>query len=180
LSGRIIPAAMALINAGWTRKGTTIDARCDLVAGWHRLSNSHGYSEQEFLDMPGDHRIRVQITVKPNPSSTNPSFNIFPAQFSNSGVWYSSKYSVDKGALHIEVPIWEGKELLHTLGWFITENGKLAFDWMVPHILHERDPWYQLRVLGVIQHPPSRTPPTVRDWERRFFPGGLPSLGKRN
>jgi len=39
--------------------------------------------------------------------------------------------------------------------------------------------WWDVQLRVTIKAPPKKAAPVYKDWERRFFPGGLPGLGKR-
>jgi hypothetical protein len=58
-------------------------------------------------------------------------------------------------------------------------NGNLRFVWVEPKIAAFNLLSFEMVVFVVLQSPRGKAPPISRDWERRFFPGGLPSLGKK-
>ena len=64
------------------------------------------------------------------------------------------------------------------LPWIETSNNKPAIYWNGESIAYQDATHFELQLLVVFSAPPLTRPESI-DWESKFFPGGLPSLGKR-
>lgn len=171
---------MSLLDAGYVNKQTAVEIRAFLAGGWSRKGKSYGYSEQFTLDFSGDYKMRVAVTVLPRPSGFHEAARTFPVETECRGGVAGIDYQLTNGNLRLLVQLMiNNNECDIGLPWIITSNNKLAIHWIECPIAVQNGTNFELQLLMVFTPPPNKRPDDVRDWERKFFPGGLPTLGKR-
>ncbi|HMH05236.1 MAG TPA: hypothetical protein VK579_01020 [Terriglobales bacterium] len=116
----------------------------------------------------------------PYPVSLSPLASIFPGSKGKfAGGRTGINYALRNGKLQLDVKLLIAPEILNPeLSWHETYTKKPCLTGEelleIPAIGS-----YSLALLIVFDPPLGRPAPVVRDWFRRFYPGGLASLGKR-
>jgi hypothetical protein len=91
-----------------------------------------------------------------------------------SGLFQKVRFAIGPEILAIELGLSKSDGTINEdLPWYQTENGKLCIAW------ETFVQFYRIDLLVEFNPPPVGPPPNELEWSRRFFPGGLPSLGKR-
>ena len=122
-------------------------------------------------------RLKPEQAYSPNPvslSDAEAECKLAKSSGGNSGI----TFDYGSGKLRFDVNLFAASdELNRNLPWHETHTNKVCIGWS--EILTNNVRPYTLDLLIVFNPPPSGPPPLVRDWFRRFYPGGLPTLGKR-
>jgi hypothetical protein len=170
----------APIDCAYVHGRSSIEITADLQDGWTKRTKTFGYSEKLPLDFVGDYSIRIHVTVLPRPSGFGEEGRVFPAGAEGNGGDHGIRYTLRQSLLTVLVQLLDADDRMNRgLPWRMTSNHKLAIHWVEDAIARLGRTHFELQLLIVFNPPPHARPEDVRDWERRFFPGGLPSLGKR-
>ncbi|MGA2902872.1 MAG: hypothetical protein ABSD98_03510 [Candidatus Korobacteraceae bacterium] len=180
---------MDLLDHEFVGEGRTLRLKARISDGWIRHPQTYCYSEQTFVDWKFDHKLRVQLSVFPRPGGLTDELRQLPAlhmpQKGPCGIGCSLPgeiLTVDvemlvKGRQGLPL-LPDGNTLNFLLPWGRTSNDKLSIRYVDEQFAHSTARNYELQLQIVFQPSPVRYPVYI-DWERRFFPGGLPTLGKR-
>jgi len=169
-----------VIDFRYVKHRTALEIIADLESGWERKDKTYGYSEDVNVDFVGGHTIRTDVTVLPRPSGFVDSAKTFPKDVESTGGNANTSYQVRNSQLIVFVQIINAQGGLNLdLPWIVTRTDKLAIRWVEDPIARQAPTHFELTLWMRFHPPPRARPEDVRDWERRFFPGGLPSLGKR-
>jgi hypothetical protein len=186
----IMRIVVTLIDSSFVEGGKTLQLDCKLADGWRMYEKTYCFSEGVSLEWKFDKRIQVTVSVFPRPGGTSdavkhaPPLEISPSKIGWAGINYSAK----QGTLSIQLPfliscgrdtesLADGNIPNPRLAWHET-NGKLCLHVMDQRIALRGRIKYELQVLCVF-HSPLGPGPTMIEWCRRFYPGGLPTLGKK-
>lgn len=171
---------MPLIDFGYVKQRTALELTADLESGWVRKHKTYGYSEQVKIGFASDYTILTDVTVLPRPSGFEESAKTFPRDAESSSGDSNISYRIHNSQLTAFVQLINAQGGLNRdLPWIITRTDKLALRWVVDPIARQGPTHFELTLWMRFHPPPRAKPEDIRDWERRFFPGGLPSLGKR-
>jgi hypothetical protein len=174
----------SLLDHSFIGKGRVLRLTARISDGWNRYKYSYGFSEQRFIDWKCDHRLRTQLSIFPSPGGLTDGFRSPPEFEILHNEVPGIKFMLSSGVLTIDLellmkgvketsPLPDGDIINMLLPWRRTSNNKAMIDYVDNEFADCR-----LRLQIVLQPPPVQHPVYV-DWNRRFFPGGLPSLGKR-
>lgn len=172
---------MPLLDVAYIRRRSALEIIADLSGGWTRKKKTYGYSEETRIDFPGDYKIRIAVTVLPRPSGFHEAVRtVSPALEATRGDG-NVDYELREAKLTVRVQLFEasGRANLQ-LPWVMTSNNKLAIRLVDDSLARQGPLRLELQLLMVFNPPPAKTPEDIRDWEGKFFPGGLPSLGKKH
>ncbi len=157
-----------------------LEISVDISKRWNKRPRSWGFVDQATCDCLDGQSLRVQITMLS--SSAQP-----PCLQAASGYQNGISYAAKGVYLVMSIYLYNEQQLFNPqLGWTETKSGKpMVFrdHWPSAFAIDGSQPWqpgYSLKVLLVVQPPAKRPAPTYYEWSRRFFPGGLPSLGKHH
>ncbi|MFI5108259.1 MAG: hypothetical protein ACHP78_05380 [Terriglobales bacterium] len=171
---------MPLIDFRYVKQRTALELTADLESGWVRKPKTYGYSERVKIGFACDYTIPADVTVLPRPSGFEESAKTFPRDAESSGGNSNISYRIHSAQLTAFVLLISAQDGLNPdLPWIITSTDKLAIRWVVDPIARQGPTHFELQLWLRFHPPPRAKPADIRDWERRFFPGGLPSLGKR-
>jgi hypothetical protein len=148
-----------------------------VAAGWRTTPFGSRFSEGTRVALPEAQSaaVRLRARAKGNPSIPEP-------DFAGAGIFcLNAEWTIQNGIYIGHVPV-----LLHDgsfdplLPWTMTRAGK-------PQLrLHSVGfgstlewPGWDVDLHITVAAPSIKHEPVYREWQRRFFPGGLPSLGKR-
>ncbi len=171
---------MPIIDAGYVNKQTAIEIRASLSNGWIRRQYSYMFDERCALDFSGDYKLRIHLIVSSAPLGPYQVLTDFPQEAACRGASQGVGYRLALGDLLITFQLTGDHGLNINLPWTLTRAGKAAVHWVENPIAEGLGARLAIELWVVFDPPPSRRPPDIRDWERRFFPGGLPTLGKRH
>lgn len=172
-------SAMALIEFAFLEQAAKLRLDCQVADGWRKHQKTYCFSEKVRIPWSFDYTLKARPSVFPYPVSLSPLASIFPCFKGNSeGGRTGINYVLRNGKLQLDVNLLIAPEMLNPeLSWHETYTKKPCLTWEelleIPSIGS-----YRLALLIVFDPPPGRPAPVVRDWFRRFYPGGLPSLGK--
>lgn len=192
-----------LLDYSFLEHGDVLRLDCGVKDGWSKGPNTYCYSQKIPVPWRFDYTLKARSGVFPKPGCLDASASNYLLAGVQRGGDSGVDFSLDERSAHFNVRLWRQEALNSDIPWCETEkNGKLCISWS--HVvsvatggsqeqqqsvtrtegrlrlkakLIERQ--YRLDLLIVFDPPPSGAPPIVRDWFRRFYPGGLPSLGKR-
>ena len=142
--------------------------------GWELHKKTYCFSEEIKFDWRFGYTIRAQVNVFPSPSSLQDAFSKFNLSTTENGQRQGVTFNLREGTLILDLNISDANAVFNNdLPWCRTTKGKLCIEW--EHFVFP----YRLFLLIVFNPPESGPPMIEREWCRRFYPGGLPSLGKR-
>lgn len=172
---------MPKVYLAYSNHGQTLNVTCDLGYPWKRSEKSYKFQAQDFIEWPGDMQLKVAVELLAWPIAgveATPDFPSFP-QFGVEGDGVS--YQLSDKSLRFSIPLIskDGSANLQ-IPWITTRNDKLAINTKSEHSWSSSPCRCSISLLIVFQPPPGKSPAVVKDWFRRFCPGGLPSLGKRS
>lgn len=174
---------MRLLECSWLN-GKKLHIRSDIPSGWRRTEKNSCFSEKVNFDWEADCRARAVVSVfqrgyKP--------FDPDPYVLDHDDEMDGLRYIFRSNYADLFLSLIDGNGKANpNLKWGETPSHKPRLHWQIslsgerpsrnmeiPSILS-----YELQVLVVLS--PILSPgPTNLEWSRRFFSGGLPSLGKR-
>ncbi|MFY9729761.1 MAG: hypothetical protein WBQ04_06815 [Candidatus Acidiferrales bacterium] len=170
---------MSLFDATYSQDGS-IEIRGKLTDGWRARQNTFGFVEQDQLDWRFDTRLRIQLEILARPSGRGPGYEEFPSTLQCNANYQGIRCWVNDGQCLLRVKfVGSDDSPNQELPWRLTTNNKLAVFWSYGFGALGILPSYDAQLLVVMNPPPTPHPRDIRDWSRRFWPGGLPSLGKR-
>lgn len=167
---------MALINAEFksVKDHFLLIVDAELANGWHRLKNNYGFFEQTNLDYRGDRKIHVRVAVDAWPAELGKFADSFPKDHASQGWAGHIWYRLAKGRLHLRTVM----DLVESSS--LPSSKKNGFYDGPIEIARDGEVRYWLRVWVVLDPPPGRRPGDTRNYDKQpWWPGGLPSLGKR-
>ena|ERR1051326_3359403 len=164
---------MSLFDLGWTNKATNLNIRADLANGWRKVGARYKFSERDLIEFAG-HGIRVTLEAYPYPHHVVA--NEFPSHGGARLVERGIAHVLKAGKIEIDVPLLV-EEAFRDLPWKFTNNRKLAMNKITYLDLPAGS--FELILWVVFQFPPNMEPRVEWDWFRKFYPGGLPGLGKK-
>jgi hypothetical protein len=161
----------------------TLVVDADLRRNWSERKNSWGFWGNERLPALNGHDLRVQLTVL-SPQADPPELE--PAEGEVDGI----RHQVNGYRISLTIALFDSARLFNpVLRWGETQNGKpMVFRDSLPLRLRSvgntssgwNRPYRYNNFLLVVQPPEPKPAPFYLEWSKRFFPGGLPSLGKRH
>lgn len=170
---------MPLIDLAYIKQAKGLKVVADLDNGWYEHTNTYCYWENLTVDFRGDHKLRVELGVHLRPSVFAHVAKSFPRQFAAHGGNDGKEFDLHECVLALQIQFLLAPDVVNVeLPWFTTSTDKLAL-WWVQDLVTIENLRVEFDLLAVFQPPPVPRPGDTRDWYRRFFPGGLPSLGKR-
>jgi hypothetical protein len=155
----------------------------DLTKNWKQRPQTWGCVDQTTLPALNGHSLRIQIAFLSTYPHEAPNVEL------SSGIQDGVAYVLEGTTMALKVGLFDEAALFNeTLKWRETRNGKpLVFRdqwptefWMAPGKTGAFRPWYSLKFWLIVQPPVPKPAPIYYEWSKRFFPGGLPSLGKRH
>ncbi len=155
----------------------------DIRKGWRERRTTHGFVGQDLVPALNGHTARLQLAVL----ATSPHYE--PRLTAAEGRDRGIHCRVDAQRIELVIDLFDENGLFNPeLGWTETKNGKpMVFRDASPSPLREQrnspsDPFigYLFKLWLIIQPPERKPAPIYLEWSRRFFPGGLPSLGRRH
>jgi hypothetical protein len=172
---------MALIDYAFREDASVLHLVCKVAAGWRKARKTYCYSEEcKSIEMTGGVTVRARVSVFPVPAtlSEHAANFVFASEWEGgdrSRIWYA----VDPSCLRLNTRLYKPEGIVNEqLPWGTTnESHKLCVRW--EDSFFDRPGHYRLSVLMVFNPPPNAPGPTVWEKGEGFFPGGLPSLGKR-
>jgi hypothetical protein len=170
---------MPFLDYGFSRLATWLDIHAKIGAGWERKAKTYGYSEEVRADWRGDRKLKISVTVLPRPSGFDQALRVFPECVESDGEQEGVRWSLRNARLEATVKIFKNPGEPNTdLPWRFVQGQKLGLVWK-GNIGQVESCFLEMQLLLVFQPPPLRQPDDLKDWFGRFFPGGLPSLGRR-
>jgi hypothetical protein len=170
---------MPLFDATYSRNGSIIDISANLADGWRSRQNTSGFVEQDHLDWRFDTQLRIQLEILARPAGRGTGYETFPQTVRCNADDQGVFCSVSNGQCRLRVKfVGSDDSLNRELPWRLTRNNKLAVFWSYGFGVRGVQPSYGAQLLIVLNEPPTTHPRAVRDWDRRFWPGGLPGLGR--
>jgi hypothetical protein len=198
---------MSLIDYSFAERGDVLRVECAVRDGWQKGTETYRYREQitSSSDWLG-HKLKITASVFNKPSSLTESASRYILRGVHKGGHSGVEFRLDDQSGRFDIRLTKNGVLNGDLLWKETEkNGKLCISWshvvttvsetggeseqakkgfvkaretlrLVAKLI---DRQYRLDIFVVFDSPSSGPPPIVRDWFRKFYPGGLPSLGKR-
>jgi hypothetical protein len=161
----------------------------DLSAGWRECKLGKCFSDEVWFDVFGGQKVRVRVSVFPRPRSAQPPETFFVKSIAEGGGFEAF---ADGHLLLLSTALVDSGQLNPSLPWRVSTNGKpflqlRLYDTQLhrlddapePVVNRSDEMRFEVHSLLVVQAPPVRPAPVYRDWFRRFFPGGLPELGRR-
>ena len=154
----------------------------DIRKGWRKRLKTFGFVGNDLLPALNGHTLRVQLAVLSWSDHE-------PRLVAAKGGDRSIGCCVDANRITLAVELFDEHQLFNPqLEWTETKNGKpQVFRDVSPSLLQFRrdnpsDPFvdYMFKLWLIIQPPVPKPAPLYFEWSKRFFPGGLPSLGKRH
>jgi hypothetical protein len=182
---------MNYIDYSFAGSGRTLALECRLADGWRKHTKTYCFSESVSIDWKLDSKCYVVVSVFPRPGGFSEATQQWPLVVLSNGQVYGIDYSVKAGKLEVRVPLLipppaEMKEVLSdgsipnvALPWGQTEDGKLRVHIQEREFAFHEGISYELQFLWTLLHKPLGPGPRMIEWCRRFYPGGLPTLGKR-
>lgn len=147
---------------------------CRVKDFWEEKKKTFCFSEEVKIPWRFDYTLKTRVGVFPYPISLQDFHSRFSFNNPTGGRFQNIDYSIDAERLSLEVALSKPEEPFNNaLPWYETNTQKQCIAWecvVLP---------YRVDLLIVFDPPPSGPPAVEREWSRRFFPGGLPSLGKR-
>lgn len=165
---------MTRIDESFQGSDRALHPVCRVKDFWEKKTKTFCFSVEIKFPWRFDYRLRARVIVFPSPASLHPSRAQYALSEPESGVSERVYFAIDAEKLVIRVPLSNSDGMVNEdLPWRMTQTNKLCIVWE----RHVR--LYRIDLLAVLDPPPSGPPPIELGWSRRFFAGGLPSLGKR-
>jgi hypothetical protein len=170
-------ASMSSLDVFYKHKRTAIELVADIAAGWSRGAKTYEYVEHTAIDFPGDHTIKVELSVVPVPRGFQSEARKFPRDQESGAGDDNVNYVLRGSFLTAAVKLLNADLRLNpVLPWKVTETGKVALEWVRGPIAQRGSTSFELRVHMVFHPPLHATAEDLRDWRRRYLPDGLPTL----
>ncbi|MGE0273718.1 MAG: hypothetical protein AB7M05_21020 [Alphaproteobacteria bacterium] len=159
----------------------TLKISADLRKGWRQRRNTWGFVGSDLIPALNGHSVRVQLALLSGSKEE-------PAFAANEGRDLGISCRVEAQYIELAIELFDEQHLFNPeLRWSETKNGKpLVFRDTAPsRLAPQGDPgqvWtnYLFKLWLIVQPPEKKPDPIYFEWSKRFFPGGLPSLGKRH
>ena len=165
---------MARIDYSFCGSARMLRLDCRVKDFWEEKKKTFCFSEEVKIPWRLDYTLKTRVSVFPYPVSLHPSHSQFNFNKPEAGQFQNIDFSIDDDRLSLEMQLGKPDEPFNEeLPWYQTSTGKHCIAW--EHIVQ----LYRIDLLLVFDPPSAGPPPVEREWSRRFFPGGLPSLGKR-
>jgi hypothetical protein len=166
---------MARIDYSFQGPGGALNLVCRVKDFWEEKKKTYCFSEEvRGVDWRFDYKLRARVSVFPHPTSLHPSKAQYVLSEPESGFFQKIYFTIGPETLAIELRLFKSDgKINEDLPWHQTQNGKPCIAW------EKFVQFYRIDLLVVFEPPPAGPPPIELEWSRRFFPGGLPSLGKR-
>jgi hypothetical protein len=189
-SGRRRPStSFPAAKLEWHFKDGTLELRGDITASWGRRAKAWAYAGQARVIAPGDQIVRVTMFVFARtaygemdipPMLADTAFDVDGVRFAVQGQLCSASVNL----------LDCGRRFSPDLRWEETDTGKPTlhrqYDGLrreAPAAEHREEVvlegQFEIQLLLVVEPPAKKPAPTYYEWARHFFPGGLPSLGRR-
>lgn len=179
---------MVLLDYSFVKKGEILQLVGDLTNGWRKATKTYCFSEATTIESGLGKWLGATLQLFPRPGgfSSIHSQPPLPLKHSFTRDWMSG--TITQSGIVVLVPWRVGeKPLSEDTKWKKDRQGKPFIQTQLDVIPAAHDSGsspaehighFQLQLRLVIE-PLNHAPPVVRDYFKRFFPGGLPSLGKR-
>jgi len=172
---------MSLIDYAFRDNARVLQLTCKVAAGWRSANKTYCYSEEcRQIEVYQGMVARVRVSVFPVPVTLSNSASEFLIASAHEGGDFSTvSYSIDAEWLRVNVRLHKPDgNPNETLPWDLTnESRKLCLKW--EDMFYDSRARYRISLMAVFSPPPNAPGPTVWEKGEGFFPGGLPSLGKR-
>jgi hypothetical protein len=154
----------------------------DIRKGWRERRKTFGFVGNDLLPALNGHTVRVQLAIL---SWSDHEPRLVAAKGGDRGIGCV----VDAHRITLAVKLFDEQRLFNSeLQWSETKNGKpQVFRDVSPSLLQFRrdaqgDPLidYMFKLWLIVQPPVPKPAPLYFEWSKRYFSGGLPSLGKRH
>jgi|GEM_PF-6373902 len=169
---------MPILDASYVNKQTALQVCASLSNGWTKKKYGHMFEESCSLDFLADHTLRIRLKIT---SSLLSEMADFPQSLECRGETCGVGYHLACGSLRVSFRLrgdWDELCLNSDLPWILTKAKKKAVYWAEDLAANGLRPLFAAKLWVVLNPPPNSKPADIRDWERKFFPGGLPTLGK--
>jgi hypothetical protein len=165
---------MARIDYSFQGSARALHLDCRVKDFWEEKKKTFCFSEEIRVPWQFDYTLKTRVSVFPYPASLHPSQAQYALSKAETGLFQNIAFTLGHEMLALEICLCKPDGTINEdLPWYQTDNGKLCIAW--EHFVQI----YRSDLLVVFDPPPAGPPPVEREWSRRFFPGGLPSLGKR-
>ncbi len=160
-----------VLDVSYKQHRTALEIVADIAGGWHREANTYGYTEHTSLDFPGDHTIKIELSVVPIPGGFQADARKFPRdQESRAGGEHIS-YVLRGPLLTVTAQLLDASGRLNpALPWKLTQTGKLALEWALGPIARHGSTPFELRLHLVFSPPLHATVEDLRAWQQQFLP----------
>jgi hypothetical protein len=177
---------LSLADFSFVDHAQTLRLDCRVADGWRQSKKSYCFYEKlPPIPWRDDITIAAWPSVFPHPISLSPLASTFLGFGKFDGKEGGISYLLRDRSLQLDVKLLIGPQVVNPqLPWDENSKGKPRVRWAksldTGDILNiGRKECFSLGLLLVLEPAPGRPAPIVRDWFRRFYPGGLPSLGKK-
>lgn len=169
---------MPLVDYSFVEQATILRLECRVADGWRRARKTYCFSEEVRIPWRHDYTLKTRTSMFPYPVTLSDFESQWRPLGNFSGTHENIKFRFKDGGLRFDIPLWTpGSGLNEHLPWDLTQTKKYCVRW--EHVVNCGSCLRRISLLIVFDPPPAGPPPDVRDWFRRFYPGGLPSLGKK-
>jgi len=170
----ITAVSKSALDISYVRKRTALDIEPNLIAGWYRGAKTYGYDEHAAIDFPGDHTIKVEVSVLPFPRGFHDEARIFPHDKQGSGGDENINYQLRESLLNVRVQLLGAYGKLNpALSWSSTETGKVLLEWFNSSIAQRGQTAFELKVRLVFTPPVHAKNQDLRQWRQRYIPDRL-------
>lgn len=161
-----------VLDVSYKQHRTALEIVADIAGGWHREAKTYGYTEHTSLDFPGDHTIKIEVSVVPIPRGFQGDARKFPRdQESRAGDEHIS-YVLRGPLLTVTAQLLDANGKLNpALPWNFTQSSKVALEWAQGPIARHGSASFELRLHLVFNPPLHATVEDLRAWQRQFLPG---------
>jgi hypothetical protein len=165
---------MALIDFSFQGAAKVLRLNCRVADGWRQAKKTYCFSEAGKIPWRFDYTLKPRVGVFPYPVSLLSAKAQYVLSSPEKGTFQAIAFELGHQELSVDISLCATNGILNDeLPWYKTDSGKLCIAW--EHFVQS----YRISLLVVFDPPPTGPPLVEREWSRRFFPGGLPSLGKR-
>jgi hypothetical protein len=169
---------MAYLDYEYFNRGESLRLIGRIGPAWVLHTKTYCYSELIRFGWKFGYELRAALSVFPRPGSKSADLRSFPEVDAIAGASKGVMFSLAQSVLQLELQFLKPpNELNRELPWTSKGNDTLCLEWIYDIFMFESR-FYEVQMRIYFQEPPGRPAPILKDWERRFFPGGLPSLGK--
>ena len=173
-----------VLTAAFEPKTRMLVLRADLRRGWRNAAGTSRFTEGCTIELPGANIGRVRLVVtervlsetvllatEERPRFPNGRYAFAPDLF---------EMSLDDNVLTMRLALLTPDGSFNrAFRWIQRPRRNPFFEVRLPIFFRIDGPEGDLKLTVTVKPPATKSEPIYKEWQRRFFPGGLPSLGKR-